>query len=375
MKKFINQKDMKLTNTADVFDLIRKSGRITRRQIADKTNMSWGAVSTITAQLIEDGYILEVKSDEGGVGRTPYYLEVNGDVHFSLGIDVNNTGLRAVLVNLKNETVESISESADFSDRDTLMRHICSFTERALELAAERHVICIGLAMQGIVDSKNGISISLSDCKGWENVPLTYILSERFGLPVFIEHDPNCILYAISAPLRKDTMLVRIDRGIGMAVMLGGKIIDKPGIFELGHTVVDPDGDECLCGRHGCLEMYASQSGLERRSEMSFASLTERAKNGDADAKKHFVIMARHLSYAISNVAHLLGIKNIILCGDMCDCKELFFEDFIKYNKLYDPKGSLELSFSDVSNAALGAAMISTRITLKEIEIENKKEN
>ena len=67
MKKFINQKDMKQSNTADVFGLIRKNGRMTRRQIADKTEMSWGAVSTITARLIEEGYISEVKSDETSV--------------------------------------------------------------------------------------------------------------------------------------------------------------------------------------------------------------------------------------------------------------------------------------------------------------------
>ena len=375
MNKFINQKDMKQTNAADVFGLIRKSGRITRRQLADKTQLSWGAVSTITARLIEDGYIVEVKSEEGGVGRTPYYLEVDGSRRFSLGIDINSSGLRGVLVNLKNEEVASISDVADFSSRESLIEGICGFTEKALEMAGERQVICIGVAMQGIVDSGNGISLSLAGCRGWDDVPLAYILENKFSLPVHIEHDPNCILYAIQGTPRRDTALVRIDNGIGMAVMLGGKIIDKPGIFELGHTVVDPEGRECTCGRRGCLELYATRGGIERLTGESFASLAERAEGGDADARCHFSIMARHLAYAVSSIAHLLSLDSVVLCGDMCNKKELFFGEFVGYKKLYDPKDSFEVSFADVGNAALGAAMLATRTALKRINTEKSKIN
>ena len=367
MKKFINQKDMKQSNTADVFGLIRKNGRMTRRQIADKTEMSWGAVSTITARLIEEGYISEVKSDETSVGRTPYYLEVDGTHHFSLGVDVNCSGLRAVIMNLKNEVVDSFAARADMTDRDSLLSGICDIIERAM--ASERHFICIGIAMQGITDTENGISLSLSGCAGWSNVPIAYILERKFSLPVHIEHDPNCILYAIGEKARRDTALVRIDRGIGMAVMLDGKIIDKPGIFELGHVVVEPGGDQCSCGKRGCLELYASMDGIEKRTGLDFSTVAERARAGDGECKKYFDDMADRLAVSLVNITGLLCLESLVLCGDMCDHKDLFFRRFAEKQRLLGGE-SLSVSFSEALMAAKGAAMLGARAALKQINIE-----
>ena len=370
MKKFINQKDMKQTNTADVFGLIRKCGRITRRQIADKTQLSWGAVSTITARLIEEGYVVEVKADEGGVGRTPYYLEVDVSHRFALGVDVNCSGFRAVLMNLRNEVVDTVTAEADMSDREHLLSGICRIIERAMALAGDRRIICIGIAMQGIVDSERGISVSLGGCRGWEDVPLSYILEGKFGLTVHVEHDPNCILYALQGHPRKDIALVRIDRGIGMAVMLGGRIIDKPGIFELGHTVVRPDGEKCSCGRRGCLELYASMSGMERLSGLDFSTLAEKARAGDADAVARFDYMAKSLSLAAVNAAMLMGLESLVLCGDMCEYKDLFFSRFEEQKKILDPNGGIAVDFADVGMAAKGSAMLATRIALSSISPE-----
>ena len=369
MKKFINQKDMKQSNTADIFGVIRKSGRITRRQLADKTEMSWGAVSTITSRLIEEGYISEVKSDEASVGRTPYYLEVDGNHHFAIGVDVNCSGLRAVIMNLKNEVVESFTAKADMTDRDTLLDGICEIIDRAMG-DSSKHFICIGIAMQGITDSENGISLSLSGCLGWSDVPLAYILEKRFSLPVHIEHDPNCILYAIGEEERRDTALVRLDKSIGMAVMLGGKMIDKPGIFELGHTVVRPDGERCECGKRGCLELYSSMDGIERRAGETFSAVAKRAREGDGKATGYFCEMADHLSLTVVNFAELMRLDNLVLCGDMCDFKDLFFDRFTEKKRLYDTLDRISVSFADVEMAAKGAAMLATRDAIKRINIE-----
>ena len=361
---------MKQTNTADVFALIRKSGRITRRQIADKTEMSWGAVSTITSRLIEEGYVMETKSDESAVGRTPFYLEVDGRHHFSLGIDVNISGLRAVVVNLRNEVTDVFEDRADMTDREALLSGICGLIERAMMLSGDKHIICIGVAMQGITDSQNGVSVSLSECRGWSDVPLAYILEKKFSIPVHIEHDPSCILYAISGDPREDTALVRVDRGIGMAVMLGGRIIDKPGIFELGHTVVRPGGEACSCGKRGCLQLYATIDGLERLSERSFDELVFDARLGSETALSYFEEMADCLSFAAVGFADLMRLERIVLCGDMCGYKDLFFERFTEKKAEYDPKDNISVSFADVEMAAKGASMLATRAALKRIRIE-----
>ena len=158
-----------------------------------------------------------------------------------------------------------------------------------------------------------------------------------------------------------------------MAVMLGGRIIDKPGIFELGHTVVRPNGEECSCGRRGCLEIYASMSGMERLSGLSFDELSSRARGDDQWALEFFNDMADCLCSATVNFTNLMGLESLVLCGDMCGERELFFDRFMEMKRLLDPSNGLSVTFADVGMAAKGSAMLATRIALSRISTEKEK--
>ncbi|MBQ8408899.1 MAG: ROK family transcriptional regulator [Clostridia bacterium] len=369
MKKYINQQDMKQSNTADVFALIRR-GRITRKQIAERLGMSWGAVSTITSELIENGYASECKAEsDGAAGRTPSYLEVCCDRHFSIGLDVNDMGLRAVLVNLGGDVVEEFSAEADLTSKDALIGCICSLLDSIAGGLGERNLICIGIAMQGIVNAESGISVHIPGRDDWENVPLAQIIRDRYGVPAYLEHDPNCILFAARRGKVKDTLLVRADHGIGMAVMLGGRIIDKPGIFELGHTVVEPGGIPCGCGKRGCLDQYASIRGIKARSGKKFHVLISDADIGDDEAQSYLNDAARHLAYVISNVAYLLNVERIVLCGRLFEHRELFWGEFMSQYQIFGSFEIPKISFADATAAPHGAALIAMGIALRKIAI------
>lgn len=374
LKKYINQTDMKKANAADIFSLIRKSKKITRKEIEAKTGFSWGAVSTITANLIEKNYIKEFKCDQAkGAGRTPSHLEVNTSKHFVLGIDINISGFKAVLLNLKNETIKSQFCKVLYTDKKSLLDKIIEFIENSLKLADKKNIIGIGIAMQGLVDTKNGISISIPHCKDWENVPLCDILKEKFNIPVFIEHDPDCILYAASSekPL-KNAILLRVDKGIGMSVLTDGKILSKPGMFEIGHIVAVPNGISCDCGKRGCLEAYASISGMSKLAGKEFDLLVEDAKANDELSLKIFSDMACHLATSLYNISYLLCISNIVLCGDIWKFKDMFFDNFVNNLKAIDDKYSLDLSFIDVENAAKGAGLITIERLIKLIDFRKE---
>jgi predicted NBD/HSP70 family sugar kinase len=359
---------MKRSNAADVFNLIRESGKLTRREIADALGMSWGAVSTITSRLIDEAYIIEVKANSTSAkGRTPSALEVNGDEHFAVGLDINRTGLSAVLVNLKNHVLGRWQAEGDFSARDVLTKNITDFISLVLSHAEGHRVRCIGVAMQGVVDSASGVSYSLPGCKDWKSINIASIIYDSFGIPAYIEHDPNCILYASKTDFSEDTLLLRIDKGIGMAATLGGRIMAKSGILEVGHICVVRGGRPCMCSQNGCLEQYASMRGLAKASGMEFSQLASKALGGDGKALAYFDEMAHHLAYVIGNVSHLLCARDVLLCGDMCKYKELFL-DKLKAN-LAESASSVWISFTDVANAPLGAALIAIDRSLEQIDI------
>ncbi len=370
MKNYIDQKDMKELNAADVFSLVKSRGALTRKQIAERLGMSWGAVSTITAQLVEEGYLCEKKATpDGAAGRTPSYLEVCTKKHFAIGLDVNDMGLRAALTDLQGDVVEEFSSDADLSSKDNLIACIYSLLDSIVATLSDRHLLCIGIAMQGVVNAKDGISIKIPGRSDWENVPITELVSERYSVPTYLEHDPNCILFAARRGKVKDTLLVRADHGIGMALMLGGRIIDKPGIFELGHTVVVPDGLECRCGKRGCLDQYASIRGIKARSGKKFHVLVSDADIGDEFALGFFNDAAKHLAYAISNAAYLLCVERVVLCGRLFEHKELFWDEFMKQYERFGGMDIPKFLFADSTAAPHGAALIALGTTLKKIAI------
>ena len=362
---------MKELNAADIFSLVKSHGALTRKQIAVQLGMSWGAVSTITAQLMEEGYLTEKKAAPGGAaGRTPSYLEVCRSKHFAIGLDVNDMGLRAALTDLYGDVVAEFSADSEFSDKDALVECIYSLLDRIIAtLSADSRLICIGIAMQGVVDADAGISIKIPGRHDWENVPLAEMISERYSVPTHLEHDPNCILFAARRGKAEDTLLVRVDHGIGMALMLGGRIIDKPGIFELGHTVVVPDGLECRCGKRGCLDQYASIRGIKARSGKKFHVLVSDVNVGDRDSLEYLHEAAKHLAYAISNAAYLLNVDRVVLCGRLFEHKDLFWGDFLKQYEHFGGSEMPEFSFADATAAPHGAALIAMVSVLRKIAI------
>lgn len=369
LRKYINQQDMKRANAADIFALIRERPGITRKQIELMTEFSWGAVSNITGRLLEQNYIVEYKNEaSAGAGRTPYCLSVNEKAYFALGLDLNSSGFSAVVMNLKNECVDSMTRQVQPGDREALLKQIESFVGEVVSNWREK-LFVIGVAMQGVVNAEAGLSVELPHCPDWKDVPLADILAKHFGIPAFLEHDPNCILYAHSKQHElNDALLLRVDRGIGMSVMIDGQIQNRLGMYEIGHTNVVRGGALCACGRHGCLEAYASMRGMERRAKLPFEALARAAESGDETALRYFAETAEYLAVAVANSARLLNISNVILCGEIWRYKDLFYNHFLEVLKETSERDVPICSIIESGGAARGAALIAVECSLSTMQ-------
>lgn len=397
IKKYINQQDMKRTNASEVFRLILENGPITRQQLGTMTGLSWGAISNITARLLAGQYVVEAKpqsvertgmqsnetarqqgnekekpQNSRGSGRKANHLEVNSEEYFIIGLDINCSGFKGVVVNLKNEIIDSWAKNVIFDGKQQLLDQIAAFAKDSMSRAQGHRILGIGIAMQGQVNAAAGISIQFPHCRDWENVPLAEILAQELGLPVFLEHDPDCILYAEAIRKRKEkAILIRADQGIGMAVMLDGKILNSPGMFEIGHMCVEPEGILCDCGKRGCLECYASQKGMAGYAGMSFEELAEQAYRKVPAALHMFEKMADYLACAVSFAAQLLNVSDIVLCGDMFRYRELFWDRFQnRAEQMLLPALKAEFTCIEVEKAALGAAFIAIDHSVEAIMVE-----
>ncbi len=256
-RPLLRLQDMGGQNRGQVIGWFRRREALTRQEIASLTGLSWGGMTKIVARLLEEGMLVEATTQSAGPGRKPHSLSLRRDDFLAAGLDVNLEGLRGVVVNLSGEVLAARSRPNDAADAPALRDLILSFARDVLSDFPGRRFVAMGVAMQGTVDAAEGVSIAFPRFPDWHDVPVGELLARANGLPVRVEHDPDCILSSVlgEAPV-DNALLLRVDRSIGMAVAMNGHLLRGPGVLEIAHAVVDPAGPPCPCGQRGCLDVY-----------------------------------------------------------------------------------------------------------------------
>lgn len=347
MKQYIGLTEMSNGNCASVLNVIRNCGALSRKQISDITGLSWGGMTKIVNRLTEHAYIIEEKGENtSSTGRTPGLLRVNDKQYYVIGLDINRAGFGAYVMNLCGDVLKEYEREVLISDRNRLLDDILNFTKEIVEDYKERQLLSIGIAMQGIVDAKNGISKSFPRCQGWEDVPLRALMQENFGVNVFVEHDPNCMLYHfLNEEDGENMLLFRVDHSIGMAASLEGEILQGSGILEIAHCLVVPNGKDCGCQRQGCLESYISPC----------------LENGKLQ-KEALPEMVSSLAMTMYNMAKIFNAEKIIVTGRLVKYREQFEEALGKkfYELMQDER--IELAIVQESKQAVqGVALIAVQ--------------
>ena len=382
---------MRNANTRSILNYIRLYGAATRRQIQAATGLSWGAVSTITADLLAQEQLIETKLTTPVSGRVPSVLDFNPAKNLSIGVEINIEGITIVLVDVRNHILCAKEELLDEAEKDAVIRQLKRMLEQLLQEnnLSKGHLMGIGIAIQGLVDRKGSISRYNHYIKNWSNVPLKSILEEYFNLPVCVIHDPICVALAQEGEnpqLREqDFVLIRLAYGIGMCYMHEGKpILGFEGIAgELGHMIVDIHGKPCSCGNNGCLESYCSIRGISHRlyeifsargtsdlppysdSDVTYLNrlMSEGitlANQGDMEIRQVFEEAGTYLGLGIVNIIHLLNPRYIVLTGAVMDASEFFLnkvESSIRNDTCYDSQVEILTTRGSRRSASLGAAL------------------
>ena len=224
----------------------------------------------------------------------------------------------------------------------------------------------------------------------WEGViPLAKMLSKKTGYPVLLTNDANAatmgeMIYGNAKGL-KNFMFVTLGTGLGSGFVANGELILGHDGFagELGHTIFDPNGRQCNCGRKGCLETYASASGIVRTvkellnkseeasilrnvpvDEISSEMIYKAALENDIIALTAFDYTSYVLGIMLANTVAITSPEVIFLFGGLANAGDLIFKPVKKYmeeNMLNIFKNKIELKPSGLSEsdaAILGAAAL-----------------
>ncbi len=269
------------------------------------------------------------------------------DSSLYLGIDLGGTRIRGVIAGVSGEIL-GFRESLTPGPAPEIDEAVAGMTE---SLASDAGVsvrslggICIGSA--GSLDRKAGMILFAPNLPSLVRWPLTENLERRTGAPVFLENDAFAALTGVGwkgeGGRYRDWILILQGTGLG-----GGAVSDNRAVrgrfgstMEIGHMTVDMDGKECRCGNRGCLELYASGTGLvdiERdirretghtggagEREPTARSVAERARKGDAAALKAFSVLTRYLAAGVMNLVHLFNPEAVIFGGGLSESHDLY---------------------------------------------------
>ena len=130
----------------------------------------------------------------------------------------------------------------------------------------------VGVGTPGSVNQDTG-DIIYSNNLDFHDVPMRRILGEALGVPVYVENDANAAAYgefvAGAAQGVRNALMITLGTGVGGGIIIDNKIYSgtNHAAGELGHMVVEKGGWQCTCGRRGCIEAYASATGLIRMTK------------------------------------------------------------------------------------------------------------
>jgi len=381
----VGKMNIKQRNLQTVFHLIQKYGPIERKQIQDLSDFSWGAVSQYTSALMRAGIVVQSHVLMGNVGKAPSTLEISSDDHYLVGVDLSPHSIRVLITDLKGNTLKS--RVAAVLDVGKIVSLLLDTLEQTLsEYIGEKHILAISISAQGSTDEERGIALYLTFDPAWRNLNLRQVVEMHFGIRTFVFHDPDCVMIAekyfgVWRDDYKNVIAVNVNYGVGLSLLCDSKLYTSTNrrSGELGHVVVAPDGALCSCGKHGCLEAYASKSGILNRYieaanngeasvggiddsfPFTYEAIKNSAENGDPLSCRLFLDAGRLLGQTCSSLVSIFDPDVIILYGEFINDRALYQKimESAFFENLY-PGSNTPLLYSQLGGSAmaLGAAFL-----------------
>lgn len=263
-----------------------------------------------------------------------------------LGIDIGGNHIAAGIVKPENGGIlQKEEQDVEFIQQDE--EYVLKLIEKYIErFSADYEIETIGIATPGNpkqeqLEIENLVNLGIKNLS-FKN------LEAKYKIPINLKNDSKAAGLAEfkfgSLAGNSDAVFLCLGTGIGAAVFINGKLLqaNRHVGFELGHMVIDKNGDKCNCGKHGCFETYCSIKRFKDKAkeildirDISPQELLEEIKASIRDKKSEQ--MEALINNYIDNL--IIGISNIIdifepeiisLGGSFVFFKDIFYQKLIE---------------------------------------------
>ncbi|RKF42637.1 transcriptional regulator [Sphingobacterium siyangense] len=255
----------------EILTFFATKGPSTIPELSKEFNISIPKINECINELIEDALVQDNGKSTSGIGRKPNSYGLLPNAAFFVGVQVSHDHLSIVVMNMKKDIIASQEEIPHrLENNQESLQNICREINQfiATHQIQKDKILGVGINLSGRINYRTGYSYSYFN---FYEDPLSKYFEQELQLRTYLENDSKALAYGefSSGILKdeKDALFVNVDNGIGLGILINGKIYyGKSGFSgEFGHIPIFDNDIICRCGKKGCLETEASGFALRNR--------------------------------------------------------------------------------------------------------------
>jgi len=315
------------TNLSLVLSLVHHRGSMTRAELARVTGLNRSTVANLTGQLAELALLYETSPGTStNVGRPSPEVHANM-MTAALAINPEIDAITIGLVGLGGRVIKRVRYETDAPPSADEVARVSAAVIDGMrgELENAYRIVGVGMAVPGLVRADDG-RVKYAPHLGWIDEPIAAMVARATGFPTWASNDASLgagteIIFGAGQGSLDLLYLNGGASGIGGGVVAGGTLVTGTDGYagELGHTLVNSDGELCHCGANGCLEVEVSRRRLAAVADYAGGDNEELelalAASRDPAAMAEVHRQLDYLAVAMRNAVNVLNPERIVLGG------------------------------------------------------------
>ena len=318
--------EVRQQNLSAVLRLVHTGGALSRSALGSATGLTRSSITGLVAELVELGLVRETSTaPTGRAGRPSLGVEADDSVA-ALSVRAEPDAVTVSLVGFGGSVHSRVRHDLVSAPSPRRFAQITASLVDGMRADIDRHyrLIGAGLAVPGLVDEAG--TVMLAPPLGWRRESIATRLSDALGLPVTAGNDASIgamaeARFGVGRHVSNLLYLGGSMHGIGGGLIFDGMLLRGTSGFagELGHTVIDPRGTKCACGRRGCLEAEVSPARV--LALLGRRKLDEDELDIELGVVRTPAVLAElerqvdTLSIALTNFVNAFAPESIVLSG------------------------------------------------------------
>lgn len=319
-----------------VLKMIQERGPSTRSEMSKYIGVTFPTVAKAVSSLLDSQLLEEIDDASEGPGRPAKRLRLASENSQVIGITLGGDECTVVVGDLNGVVhEESMVRFSTPATYETLLKEI-ETSAKQLMLQGGKKTLGVGVSVPAVIDYREQVVVLSANMPFLNGKSIGRDIQAHLGQECVIVRDSHALslserLHGNAKEISNFAML-DLCAGIGLGLMVEGRFLTGDSGFagEIGHNLIVPDGEMCVCGKRGCLESVASEWAIEKRMSgilgrpVRINEVLEMAQAGDKQAINELERMCEYLAIGLAHVVNILNPGTFFIYGRVFEaCPEL----------------------------------------------------